>query len=84
MFIIHFQKITLHNQNAACSGVFVRIKDKNLHVECFKCATCGTSLKNQGYYNLNNKLYCDVHARLAAMNSPPPNSNGLTPVTIPP
>lgn len=65
-------------------GVFVRIKDKNLHVECFKCATCGTSLKNQGYYNLHNKLYCDVHARLAAMNSPPPNSNGLVPVTIPP
>lgn len=66
------------------SGVFVRIKDKNLHVECFKCATCGSSLKNQGYYNLNNKLYCDVHARLAAMNSPPPNSNGLVPVAVPP
>lgn len=66
------------------SGVFVRIKDKNLHVECFKCATCGSSLKNQGYYNLNNKLYCDVHARLAAMNSPPPNANGLVPVTYPP
>ncbi|KAI8428578.1 hypothetical protein MSG28_007328 [Choristoneura fumiferana] len=45
-------------------GVFVRIKDKNLHVECFKCSTCGTSLKNQGYYNLNGKLYCDIHAKL--------------------
>lgn len=29
-------------------GVFVRIKDKNLHVECFKCSTCGSSLKNVG------------------------------------
>lgn len=68
------------------SGVFVRIKDKNLHVDCFKCATCGSSLKNQGYFNLNNKLYCDVHARLAAMNSPPPTAiaNGLAPVTFPP
>ncbi|CAO1439399.1 unnamed protein product [Diamesa hyperborea] len=67
-------------------GVFVRIKDKNLHQECFKCATCGTSLKNQGYYNLHNKLYCDIHARLAALNSPPPNAtaNGLVPVTLPP
>jgi hypothetical protein len=65
-------------------GVFVRIKDKNLHVECFKCSTCGTNLKNQGYYNLNNKLYCDIHARLAALNSPPPNANGLVPVTVPP
>lgn len=68
------------------SGVFVRIKDKNLHVECFKCATCGTSLKNQGYFNLHNKLYCDVHARMAALSSPPPSAktNGLMPVTFPP
>ncbi|XP_063903336.1 PDZ and LIM domain protein Zasp-like isoform X3 [Zophobas morio] len=63
-------------------GVFVRIKDKNLHVECFKCSTCGTSLKNVGYYNINNKLYCDVHAKLAARTNPPaPN---LVPVTVPP
>ncbi|XP_068081201.1 PDZ and LIM domain protein Zasp isoform X2 [Anabrus simplex] len=63
-------------------GVFVRIKDKNLHVECFKCATCGTSLKNVGYYNINNKLYCDVHAKLVARQHPPaPN---LEPITIPP
>ncbi|XP_044268507.1 PDZ and LIM domain protein Zasp isoform X2 [Tribolium madens] len=63
-------------------GVFVRIKDKNLHVECFKCSTCGTSLKNVGYYNINNKLYCDVHAKLAARSNPPaPN---LVPITVPP
>lgn len=62
----------------------MRIKDKNLHVECFKCSTCGSNLKNQGYYNLNNKLYCDIHARLAALSSPPPNSNGMVPVTVPP
>ncbi|XP_047986605.1 PDZ and LIM domain protein Zasp isoform X5 [Leguminivora glycinivorella] len=63
-------------------GVFVRIKDKNLHVECFKCSTCGTSLKNQGYYNLNGKLYCDIHAKLVARQNPPaPN---LEPVTVPP
>jgi LIM domain len=29
-------------------GVFVRIKEKNLHVDCFKCSTCGSSLKNVG------------------------------------
>lgn len=63
-------------------GVFVRIKDKNLHVECFKCATCGTSLKNVGYYNINNKLYCDIHAKMVARHNPPaPN---LEPVTVPP
>ncbi|XP_055839526.1 PDZ and LIM domain protein Zasp isoform X8 [Episyrphus balteatus] len=65
-------------------GVFVRIKDKNLHVECFKCATCGTSLKNQGYYNFNNKLYCDIHARLAASQNPPSGTEGYVPVPIKP
>ncbi|CAG7718272.1 unnamed protein product [Allacma fusca] len=58
-------------------GVFVRIKDKNLHVECFKCATCGQSLKNIGYFNINNKLYCDVHAQTIARNNPP--APGLAP-----
>ncbi|GAB1868719.1 PDZ and LIM domain protein Zasp isoform X3 [Camponotus japonicus] len=62
-------------------GVFVRIKDKNLHVECFKCSTCGTSLKNVGYYNINNKLYCDIHAKLVARQNAPA---GLVPLTIPP
>uniref|UniRef100_A0A8D8X6L7 PDZ and LIM domain protein Zasp n=2 Tax=Cacopsylla melanoneura TaxID=428564 RepID=A0A8D8X6L7_9HEMI len=63
------------------SGVFVRIKEKNLHVECFKCATCGTSLKNVGYYNIGNKLYCDVHAKMVARQNPP--GSGLEPVTVP-
>ncbi|XP_015040846.1 PDZ and LIM domain protein Zasp isoform X9 [Drosophila pseudoobscura] len=66
------------------TGVFVRIKDKNLHVECFKCATCGTSLKNQGYYNFNNKLYCDIHARQAAQNNPPAGTEGYVPIPIKP
>ncbi|XP_060658907.1 PDZ and LIM domain protein Zasp isoform X14 [Drosophila nasuta] len=65
-------------------GVFVRIKDKNLHVECFKCATCGTSLKNQGYYNFNNKLYCDIHAKQAALQHPPAGTEGYVPVPIKP
>ncbi|XP_046456537.1 PDZ and LIM domain protein Zasp-like isoform X1 [Daphnia pulex] len=63
-------------------GVFVRLKEKNLHVECFKCSTCGTSLKNVGYYKLNNKLYCDVHAKLVASHQPP--APDLTPITVKP
>ncbi|XP_054738954.1 PDZ and LIM domain protein Zasp isoform X2 [Anastrepha obliqua] len=73
-----------HECERLITGVFVRIKDKNLHVECFKCATCGTSLKNQGYYNFNNKLYCDIHAKLAAMQHPPSGTDGYVPVPIKP
>ena len=47
-------------------GVFCRVNDKNLHAECFKCSTCGNSLKNVGYFNINDKLYCEVHAVQAA------------------
>jgi PREDICTED: similar to CG30084 CG30084-PF len=48
------------------TGVFCRVRDKNFHSECFKCTTCGTSLKNIGYFNINDKLYCDAHAKQAA------------------
>ncbi|XP_051156743.1 PDZ and LIM domain protein Zasp isoform X2 [Leptopilina boulardi] len=70
-----------HNCDNAIVGVFVRIKDKNLHVDCFKCSTCGTSLKNVGYYNINEKLYCDIHAKMVARQQVP---TGLTPITVPP
>ncbi|XP_059478491.1 PDZ and LIM domain protein Zasp isoform X6 [Neocloeon triangulifer] len=63
-------------------GVFVRIKERNLHVDCFKCNTCGASLKNIGYFNIGTKLYCDVHAKMAARKNPPgPN---LEPVAVQP
>ncbi|XP_047735649.1 PDZ and LIM domain protein Zasp isoform X15 [Hyalella azteca] len=63
-------------------GVFVRIRDKNLHSDCFRCNTCGSSLKNVGYYNVNDKLYCDVHAKQAAKHNPPgPN---MVPYTVKP
>ncbi|XP_014477449.1 PREDICTED: PDZ and LIM domain protein Zasp isoform X2 [Dinoponera quadriceps] len=73
--------VVCNNCDRVIVGVFVRIKDKNLHVECFKCSTCGTSLKNVGYYNINNKLYCDIHAKLVARQNAPA---GLVPITIPP
>ncbi|KFD69999.1 LOW QUALITY PROTEIN: hypothetical protein M514_06798 [Trichuris suis] len=44
-------------------GVFCKVSDNSYHSDCFKCSTCGTSLKNVGHYLLNGKLYCDIHAR---------------------
>nr|XP_050850005.1 PDZ and LIM domain protein Zasp isoform X5 [Vespula vulgaris] len=73
--------VRCNNCDRVIVGVFVRIKEKNLHVECFKCSTCGTSLKNVGYYNINNKLYCDIHAKLVARQNAP---SGMIPVTMPP
>ncbi|XP_077504860.1 Z band alternatively spliced PDZ-motif protein 52 isoform X2 [Amblyomma americanum] len=63
-------------------GVFVRIKDRALHAECFRCATCGTSLKNIGYFNIKDKLYCDIHAKQAARHIAP--GSNLEAVPVPP
>lgn len=44
--------------------MFVRIKEKNLHVDCFKCSTCGSSLKNVGespvfFFSVNISILFD-------------------------
>lgn len=58
-------------------GVFVRVNNKSLHPDCFICSTCGTSLKNIGYFNINDKLYCDIHAKqMKQVLSGPPVVDG--------
>jgi hypothetical protein len=47
-------------------GPFVSLSDRTLHEDCFRCSTCGSTLKNIGFHNISNKLYCDTHAMLAA------------------
>lgn len=63
------------------SGPFAKVNDKSLHSECFRCATCGTSLKNVGYFNMNDKLYCDIHAKQVATLMP---RTDLDPLSISP
>ncbi|TMW45779.1 hypothetical protein DOY81_009140, partial [Sarcophaga bullata] len=40
--------------------------------------------KIKGYYNFNNKLYCEIHAKLAALQNPPSGTEGYVPVPIKP
>jgi len=47
------------------TGVFCKVQGKPLHGECFVCKTCSAPLKNVGYYSVNDKLYCEPHARAA-------------------
>lgn len=49
------------------------LKDKKLHEDCFRCSTCGCSLKNLGYYSVSDKLYCGIHASQAAQATHSPN-----------
>nr|XP_006813397.1 PREDICTED: PDZ and LIM domain protein 1-like [Saccoglossus kowalevskii] len=44
-------------------GPFVRVKGKSYHPECFTCKACHCNLKNQGYFEVGGKLYCERDAR---------------------
>jgi len=46
-------------------GVFLQIKGRPIHAECFTCEICKCSLKNVGHFLIAEKLYCQVHAMQA-------------------
>lgn len=50
----------------AIMGPFTRVQGRDIHAHCFNCTTCGNSLKNKGFFTINEKLYCDIHARQVA------------------
>lgn len=50
----------------AIVGPFARLGQRCIHSHCFNCTTCGTSLKNNGYFTINEKLYCEIHAKQVA------------------
>lgn len=47
-------------------GPFARVGQRCIHSHCFNCTTCGTSLKNNGFFTINEKMYCDIHAKQVA------------------
>ncbi|XP_067672364.1 PDZ and LIM domain protein 3-like isoform X2 [Haliotis asinina] len=47
-------------------GVIVKANGLPYHVACFKCAACGMNLKQKGYFVVEEKLYCETHARQRA------------------
>jgi formylmethanofuran dehydrogenase subunit E len=65
------QHMTCKACGALIIGVFVRIKGEPLHPECFRCVKCGKNLKNQGYFTVEGKMYCEADARnLSNPNDP--------------
>lgn len=51
--------------NLPIQGVFLQIKGRPIHGECFVCSVCRTSLKNVGHFLIAEKLYCQPHAMAA-------------------
>nr|XP_012617565.1 PDZ and LIM domain protein 4 isoform X1 [Microcebus murinus] len=44
-------------------GTIVKARDKLYHPECFMCSDCGLNLKQRGYFFLDERLYCERHAK---------------------
>ncbi|XP_075697580.1 PDZ and LIM domain protein 1 [Rhinoderma darwinii] len=44
-------------------GIFVKIRDKPHHPECYVCTDCGMNLKQKGHFFVEDKMYCEKHAR---------------------
>ncbi|XP_049728782.1 PDZ and LIM domain protein 4 isoform X2 [Elephas maximus indicus] len=44
-------------------GTIVKARDKLYHPECFMCSDCGLNLKQRGYFFLDERLYCEGHAK---------------------
>lgn len=53
-------------------GVFVKVRGVPYHAQCFKCVKCGINLKQKGYFVIEDKLYCEIHAKQVAQ---PPDPN---------
>ncbi|XP_003225462.2 PDZ and LIM domain protein 1 [Anolis carolinensis] len=44
-------------------GVFVKLREKHLHPECYTCSDCGVNLKQKGHFFVEDCIYCETHAR---------------------
>lgn len=44
-------------------GMIVKLRDKFRHPECYVCTDCGINLKQKGHFFVEDKIYCEKHAR---------------------
>lgn len=57
------RRLVLRGAGSFPRGVFVKIRDKQRHPECYVCSDCGTNLKQKGHFFVEDQIYCEKHAR---------------------
>ncbi|XP_075791847.1 PDZ and LIM domain protein 1 isoform X3 [Pelodiscus sinensis] len=58
------QKLPICEQcGSSIVGMFVKLRDKQRHPECYVCSDCGTNLKQKGHFFVEDRIYCELHAR---------------------
>lgn len=81
--ILNFSEPTKSMYCGSCGnfiqGKVVKVQGRiPMHPECLKCCKCGIGLRNVGYFYINDKLYCEIHAKQAA----PPPEPGMKAVVV--
>ncbi|XP_066536042.1 PDZ and LIM domain protein 1 [Hoplias malabaricus] len=51
------------NCGSGIVGMVVKLRDKFRHPECYVCSDCGVNLKQKGHFFVEDKIYCEKHAR---------------------
>lgn len=41
----------------------MKLRDKFRHPECYTCTDCDVNLKQKGHFFVEDKIYCETHAR---------------------
>lgn len=60
----------------------VKLRDKFRHPECYTCTDCDVNLKQKGHFFVEEKIYCEKHARERFV---PPDAEGEGDlITVPP
>ncbi|XP_028651817.1 PDZ and LIM domain protein 1 isoform X3 [Erpetoichthys calabaricus] len=44
-------------------GAFIKLRQKFVHPDCYTCSDCGMKLKQKGHFFVEDKIYCEKHAR---------------------
>jgi LIM homeobox protein 2/9 len=83
-----YRRIYNVNKCARClleihpSDLVMKARQYLFHVDCFRCATCATTLKKGDLFGMyEDTLYCRLHYELASADHPLSGPNGLPPVT---
>ncbi|MBZ3889253.1 PDZ and LIM domain protein 1 [Sciurus carolinensis] len=57
-------------------GVFVKLRDRHHHRECYVCTDCSANLKQKGHFFVEDQIYREKHARERV--TPPEGYNVVT------
>jgi len=60
-------------------GVFLQVKGRPTHADCFVCHTCKTSLKNVGHITVGDSMFCQSCAMAAQVQAQPQAGSGGPP-----